>query len=106
MERRSNEEIKEEVLNQLGTVMDPELGIDIVNLGLIYGVVIGDDGQCEVQMTLTTMGCPLTDLLADMVTRALTQIPEIKEVEVKFIWEPAWSVDRMTRYARMALGIH
>lgn len=106
MERRSNEEIKEEVLNQLGTVMDPELGIDIVNLGLIYGVVIGDDGQCEVQMTLTTMGCPLTDLLADMVTRALTQISEIKEVEVKFIWEPAWSVDRMTRYARMALGIH
>ncbi len=106
MEKRSNEEIKEEVLNQLGTVMDPELGIDIVNLGLIYGVVIGDDGQCEVQMTLTTMGCPLTDLLADMVTRALTQISEIKEVEVKFIWEPAWSVDRMTRYARMALGIH
>jgi metal-sulfur cluster biosynthetic enzyme len=106
LEKRSNEEIKEEVLNQLGTVMDPELGIDIVNLGLIYGVVIGDDGQCEVQMTLTTMGCPLTDLLADMVTRALTQISEIKEVEVKFIWEPAWSVDRMTRYARMALGIH
>lgn len=106
MEKRSNEVIKEDVLNQLGQVMDPELGIDIVNLGLIYGIVLDEQGKCEVQMTLTTMGCPLTDLLADMVTNSLKNIPEITEVEVKFIWEPAWSVERMTRYARMALGIH
>lgn len=106
MEKRSKETIKEDVLNQLGQVLDPELGIDIVNLGLIYGIVLDEQGKCEVQMTLTTMGCPLTDLLADMVTNSLKNIPEITEVEVKFIWEPAWSVDRMTRYARMALGIH
>mgnify|MGYP000313645641 FL=1 len=57
-------------------------------------------------MTLTTMGCPLTDLLADLVTNALGDVEEIKKVDVKFIWEPAWTTDRMTSYAKMALGIH
>ena len=56
-------------------------------------------------MTLTTMGCPLTDLLADMVERSLNKIPEITAVEVKFVWEPAWTKDKMSRYAKIALGV-
>jgi metal-sulfur cluster biosynthetic enzyme len=105
-EKRSAEEIKDEIIDKLEDVVDPELGIDIVNLGLVYEVNLDKDGLCQIKMTLTTIGCPLTDILSDMVERALQPIPEIKQVDVKFVWEPAWTIDRMTRYAKMALGIH
>ncbi|KRM89096.1 MULTISPECIES: metal-sulfur cluster assembly factor [Liquorilactobacillus] len=105
-EKRTAEEIKDEILDKLEDVVDPELGIDIVNLGLVYEVDLDQAGLCKIKMTLTTIGCPLTDILAEMVERALQPIPEIKQVDVKFVWEPAWTIDRMTRYAKMALGIH
>ncbi|MCP0887718.1 metal-sulfur cluster assembly factor [Ligilactobacillus sp. WILCCON 0076] len=105
-EIKNNEALKAAILDALEEVIDPELGVDIVNLGLVYEINVSDKGECEIQMTLTTMGCPLTDLLADMVERSLNKISEITAVEVKFVWEPAWTMDRMSRYAKMALGIH
>ena len=106
MSESTNEQIKEKILDRLEMVTDPELGVDIVNLGLVYAIDLTEDGTCVVSMTLTTMGCPLTDLLADLVSNALGDVEEIKKVDVKFIWEPAWTTDRMTSYAKMALGIH
>ena len=103
---RSNKEVRDDIIENLTTVVDPELNIDIVNLGLIYNVDLDEDGICLVEMTLTTMGCPLTNILADMVTRALRDIPEIKNVDVEFVWEPMWTTDRLSRYAKLALGIH
>ena len=88
------ENIKTRILSALEEVIDPELGIDIVNLGLIYEIRFdGDTGQTEIDMTLTTMGCPLADLLTDQI------------YEVKLVWYPAWTVEKMSRYARIALGI-
>lgn len=86
-------------------VIDPELGIDIVNLGLIYDIRFDDSGHTEIDMTLTTMGCPLADLLTDQIYDALKDVPEVLDVDVKLVWSPAWSVDKMSRYARIALGI-
>lgn len=103
---RTTTEIKEDILGRLQTVIDPELNIDIVNLGLIYNVDLQADGNCLIEMTLTTIGCPLTNILADMVEAALKDVPEISTVDVDFIWEPEWTIERMTRYAKMALGIH
>ena len=103
---RSTKEIKDDIISNLQTVIDPELAIDIVNLGLIYNIDLQDDGTCLIEMTLTTIGCPLTNVLADMVEAALQDVSEIKKVDVEFIWEPEWTIDRMTRYAKMALGIH
>ena len=102
MSERTNEQIKEEILDRLEMVTDPELGVDIVNLGLVYAIDLTEDGICVVSMTLTTMGCPLPDLE----TNALGDVEEIIKVDVKVIWEPAWTTDRMTSYAKMALGIH
>lgn len=99
------EEIKEDILSALETVIDPELGIDIVNLGLIYEVNLDDNGFCEIKMTLTTMGCPLADVLTDQIHQAVSEVDEVKEVEVKLVWYPAWTTDRMSRYARISLGI-
>lgn len=97
--------IKDRILEALEMVIDPELGIDIVNLGLVYEIRFNQDGLTEIDMTLTTMGCPLADLLTDQIHDAMRDIPEVTKTEVKLVWYPAWTVDKMSRYARIALGI-
>ena len=98
--------IKDDIVQRLATVIDPELHIDIVNLGLVYTIDLDNDGICLIEMTLTTMGCPLTNVLADMVTKAVKEVPEVKNVDVEFVWEPAWTIDRMSRFAKLSLGVH
>ncbi|SUO89520.1 metal-sulfur cluster assembly factor [Streptococcus uberis] len=97
--------IKDRILEALEMVIDPELGIDIVNLGLVYEIRFEDNGHTEIDMTLTTMGCPLADLLTDQIYDVLKEVPEVTSSEVKLVWYPAWTVDKMSRYARIALGI-
>ncbi|CAM3151850.1 DUF59 domain-containing protein [Lactococcus hircilactis] len=99
------EEIKNKILEALENVIDPELGIDIINLGLVYEIIFDDSGLTEIKMTLTTMGCPLADLLTDQIHDALKEVKEVTEIKVNLVWYPAWSVDKMSRYARIALGI-
>ena len=76
-----------------------------MNLGLVYDIRFNQDGHTEIDMTLTTMGCPLADLLTDQIHDAMRDIPEVTKTEVKLVWYPAWTVDKMSRYARIALGI-
>src|SRR5690625_2228707 len=97
--------LQENILGALGNVIDPELGIDIVNMGLVYGVELNADGLCTVTMTLTSMGCPLAGHIEADVRRALGDIPEIKEIDVNIVWDPPWGKDKMSRYAKIALGI-
>lgn len=100
------EKIKTRILESLEQVIDPELGIDIVNLGLIYEIRFDEtNGETEIDMTLTTMGCPLADLLTDQIYDAMSNVPEVTKTEVKLVWYPAWTVEKMSRYARIALGI-
>jgi len=97
--------LEENIMGALETVNDPELGIDIVNLGLVYGTEMDEEGKVTVTMTLTSMGCPLAGVISEEVKRALSDIPEVKDVEVNVVWSPPWSKDRMSRYAKIALGI-
>ncbi|WP_419179855.1 metal-sulfur cluster assembly factor [Polycladomyces zharkentensis] len=97
--------MKEEIMERLGEVEDPELGIDIVNLGLVYGVDIDDDGNVKITMTLTAMGCPLAGTINDQVTEAVKKVDGVRDVEVNIVWNPPWTKDRMSRYAKIALGI-
>ena len=100
------EEIKNKILNALEEVIDPELGIDIVNLGLVYEIHFdGETGATTIDMTLTTMGCPLADLLTDQIHDVLAEVEEVTSVDVKLVWYPAWTVEKMSRYARITLGI-
>ncbi|MBB1080144.1 metal-sulfur cluster assembly factor [Limosilactobacillus sp. STM2_1] len=103
---RDKQSIKDDIIQQLSTVIDPELRVDIVNLGLVYSIDLDNDGICLIEMTLTTMGCPLTNVLADMVTKAVKKVPEVRNVDVEFVWEPAWTTERMSRLAKLTLGIH
>ena len=100
-----NEELKENIMGALELVIDPELGIDIVNLGLIYDVNLDEEGNLTVNMTLTAMGCPLAGTIVDQVKRSVADIPEVKDVEVDIVWNPPWNKEMMSRYAKIALGI-
>ncbi|WP_062105298.1 metal-sulfur cluster assembly factor [Bacillus niameyensis] len=100
-----DEGLKENLYGALEQVIDPELGIDIVNLGLVYDVDLNDAGLAKVTMTLTSMGCPLAPVIVDQVNAALADIPEVKDVDVDIVWNPPWTKDKMSRYAKIALGI-
>lgn len=100
-----DEALKENLMGALENVIDPELGIDIVNMGLIYDVELDDAGLCTVTMTLTSMGCPLAGHIEQDVRRALSDIPQVKDIEVNIVWDPPWGKDKMSRYAKIALGI-
>ncbi|GAA0433166.1 metal-sulfur cluster assembly factor [Lentibacillus halophilus] len=100
-----DEALQENILGGLENVIDPELGIDIVNLGLIYNVDLDDNGLCTVTMTLTAMGCPLAAHIEQDVRRAIADIPEVEEIDVNIVWDPPWDKDKMSRYAKIALGI-
>lgn len=92
------------ILGALTQVIDPELGVNIVDLGLVYGGELRD-GQVSVRMTMTTPACPMEELLMEMVHSALLrEIPEARTVDVDVVWEPAWSPSRMSDAAKAQLG--
>ncbi|MEJ5304938.1 MAG: metal-sulfur cluster assembly factor [Ignavibacteria bacterium] len=100
-----NKEItKEDVIDSLKSVIDPEIGINIVDLGLIYNISINDD-LIEIAMTLTTPGCPMHGSISDWVKRILElSFPE-KKIIVNLVWEPVWTPEKMSEKARKQLGI-
>lgn len=101
----SQNEMNERLMEALEEVIDPELGIDIVNLGLVYGVDIDENGEVLVTMTLTAMGCPLAATIQHEVKSALSVFDEVNDVQVNIVWNPPWTKDNMSRYAKIALGI-
>lgn len=95
---------KKKLLETLKNVPDPELGISIVDLGLVYDVKPDKKGNVEVVMTLTTMGCPLFELIEKPVIDELKKIKGVKEVSVELTFDPPWSPDKMSKEARVKLG--
>ena len=100
----TKEELQEEVTEALKAVEDPELGIDIVNLGLVYTVDVDDDGNVNVQFTLTTMGCPIAPLIDDQIKQVTAPIEGVAGVTTEFVMDPPWTPEKMTPLARSALG--
>ena len=84
--------------------MDPELGCNIVDLGLVYGILI-EAGKVAIKMTLTTQGCPMHDSIAWGVKAALMNLPEVEDVSVEIVWDPPWNPAMTTDYGRECTGI-
>jgi metal-sulfur cluster biosynthetic enzyme len=91
------------VLTALKHVLDPEIGINIVDLGLVYEVKV-DNGNVYIKMTMTTPGCPLHESISRGAEEAVRQLPGVESVTVDLVWEPAWTPDRMSEWARKQLG--
>ncbi|MHB1501964.1 MAG: metal-sulfur cluster assembly factor [Candidatus Dormibacteria bacterium] len=101
----SDHGIEQESWERLREVYDPELGIDLVNLGLVYALR-SDGGAMTVAMTLTTPGCPMGGSIPDQVRFSLETIPGVKEVKVDLVFEPAWEPEMMSAEAKRRLGWH
>jgi len=94
----------ERIRDALRSVIDPELGYNIVDLGFVYDVAIGDGGIVTITMTTTTRGCPATGYLKEGAANAAWSVPEVEFVDVKLTFEPEWTPDKMSRQAKADLG--
>lgn len=99
------DEIKERVIAGLKTVFDPEIPVNIYDLGLIYDIAIKEDNHVDIQMTLTSPGCPVAQTFPGTVEQAVNQVEGVKDCSVELVWEPMWTQERMTEAARLELGI-
>jgi FeS assembly SUF system protein len=97
---------EEAVINMVKTVFDPEIPVDVYELGLIYAIEIADDGKVKVEMTLTTPSCPSAQELPGQVEESVRLIPGVTDVLVEVVWDPPWHQGRMSEDARLALNMY
>jgi metal-sulfur cluster biosynthetic enzyme len=95
---------QEEVYSALRKCMDPEIPVNVVDLGLIYGVKVNEENNIDIEMTMTTRGCPLHDTLVSDVKRYVGKINGVAGVNVSIVWDPPWSVDKIEPTVRDQLG--
>jgi metal-sulfur cluster biosynthetic enzyme len=95
---------EEAVREALKHVVDPELGVNIVDLGLVYDVEIGDEGAVSIEYTLTTMGCPIGPLIEHQMQSFLENVPGVTSVEAEMVLRPPWTPEMMSEEAKAALG--
>ncbi len=91
-------------MDALSNVIDPELGLDFVELGLIYGVEVDDDGRVSVTFTLTTPGCPIGPQVTEQIDEFVGELDGVKTVDSEMVFTPPWSPEKMSEDAKFALG--
>ena len=91
---------EEQVRASLKQCMDPEVPLSIVDMGLIYGIDVSENNDVHIKMTMTTKGCPLHDTMVDDVTRYTKKVPGVNNVQVDIVWDPPWSMDKMSDEAK------
>ncbi|AIE81537.1 probably aromatic ring hydroxylating enzyme PaaD-like protein (DUF59) involved in Fe-S cluster assembly [Bacillus cereus] len=102
----SQEAFENKLYANLEAVIDPELGVDIINLGLVYDVTADENNNAVITMTMTSIGCPMAGQIVSDVKKVLsTNVPEVNEIEVNVVWNPPWSKERMSRMAKIALRV-
>ncbi len=99
------ESIRERVVEQLRTVFDPEIPVNIYELGLIYEVKVDEDGRTLIRMTLTTPMCPAAEVLPPEVETKARAVPGVTAVELDLVWDPPWNPDMMSEAAKLDLGM-
>ena len=97
-------EIEKNIVKALKNVYDPEIPVNVYDLGLIYEIKVGEDGKVEVTMTLTAPNCPMADDLLDDVHNSVKDVPNVTDVTVKLTFEPEWNRDMMSEEAMLELG--
>ena len=93
------------VREALKTVYDPELGLDIITLGLVYGIAVAEDGAVLITMTLTTPGCPMEKVIMDGIQHAVSRVDGVTKISVDLVWEPRWSPEKIDPEGQKLLGL-
>lgn len=103
--KSGTETIKDKVLSVLRGVYDPEIPVNIYELGLIYGLNVGEDGVVDIRMTLTSPACPVAGSLPGEVEAKVKAVDGVADAKVELVWEPTWTPDRMSDAARLHLNL-
>lgn len=104
-ETAEKRELYKKIIDALKTVYDPEIPVNIYDLGLIYNIDIKDDNFVSIDLTLTAPGCPVAHLFPNMVKAAVVAVPEVSDAEVELVWDPPWSQEMMSEAAKLELGM-
>lgn len=104
MTEEKTTDIGEQIVNVLKTIFDPEIPVDIYELGLIYDVLINEEQKVKIIMTLTSPNCPVAESLPKEVENKVLELEDVKEVEVELTFEPTWTQDMMSEEAKLELG--
>ena len=103
-ESAGSAELRERIVEAIKTCYDPEIPVDIYELGLIYAIEVDDSSAVQVRMTLTSPMCPVAESLPGEVKQKIESLPSVKAVELELVWEPPWDPSRMSEAARLQLG--
>ena len=104
-EKRAEQGLKRQVIAALSTIYDPELPVNIYDLGLIYDLDVDADGRVDIRMTLTAPGCPVAQTFPMLVEQTVTDVKGVASAHVEIVWDPPWDQSRMTEAARLQLGL-
>ena len=97
---------KEEIINCIKTVEDPEIPVNLYDLGLIYNIEIDDNNNINIDMTLTNPNCPVAGSMPESVGKAIENLENINSINIKLVWQPKWTKDLMSEDAKLALDIY
>ena len=98
-------DLKESIIEELKKIYDPEIPVNIYELGLIYKIQLNDDKKVVVEMTLTSPNCPVAESLPKMVKDNILKVDGVKDVDLKLVWDPPWSKDKMSEAAKLELNL-
>ena len=104
-EQDDAQRLGEEIVRVLKTIFDPEIPVDVYELGLIYDIMINEDKDAKILMTLTSPNCPVAESMPAEIEQKVKEIKELKSVEVEMTFEPTWTKDMMSEEARLELGM-
>jgi FeS assembly SUF system protein len=104
-DRMPDEILRENVVAALRTVYDPEIHVNILDLGLIYALDIDPEGKVDIEMTLTAPACPVAGTFPGVVEARVSEVPGVSSVHVELVWEPAWTIDSMSDEVKLELGL-
>ena len=98
-------DLKEKIINEIKKIYDPEIPVNIYDLGLIYKVEVKDDKKVNIEMTLTTPNCPVAESLPKSVKDNIMKIAGVSDVDLKLVWDPPWSKDKLSEAAKLELNL-
>ena len=98
-------ELKDQIINEIKKIYDPEIPVNIYELGLIYKIEITNGQKVVIEMTLTTPNCPVADSLPKMVKNNILSLEEVSDVDLKLVWDPPWTKEKMSEAAKLELNL-
>ena len=98
-------DLKEKIIKEVKKIYDPEIPVNIYELGLIYNIQVNDDRKVNVEMTLTSPNCPVAESLPNMVKENILKVEGVEDVDLKLVWDPPWTKEKMSEAAKLELNL-